>query len=65
MNCDFTELAQLYQDTLLNNVILFWEQNSIDWEYGGYFTCLDRAGNVYDTEKSIWLQNRQVLNASF
>jgi N-acylglucosamine 2-epimerase len=64
MNYDFTELATLYRDTLLNNVLPFWAQNSIDEEYGGYFTCLDRAGTVYDTDKFIWLQNRQVWTFS-
>jgi N-acylglucosamine 2-epimerase len=64
MNYDFKELAKLYQDTLLNNVVPFWEQNSIDWEQGGYFTCLDRSGRVYDTDKFIWLQNRQVWTFS-
>ena len=64
MNYDFKELAKLYKDTLLNNVLPFWEQNSIDWDYGGYFTCLDRAGKVYDTDKFIWLQNRQVWTFS-
>jgi N-acylglucosamine 2-epimerase len=64
MNYDFKELAKLYQDTLLNNVLPFWTQNSIDREYGGYFTCLDRAGTVYDTDKFIWLQNRQVWTFS-
>jgi N-acylglucosamine 2-epimerase len=64
MNYNFQELAQLYQDTLLNNVVPFWEQNSIDWEQGGYFTCLDRSGKVYDTDKFIWLQNRQVWTFS-
>lgn len=64
MDYDFKELAKLYQDTLLHNVLPFWEQNSIDREYGGYFTCLDRAGMVYDTDKFIWLQNRQVWTFS-
>jgi N-acylglucosamine 2-epimerase len=64
MNYNFSELAKLYQDTLLDNVLPFWEQNSIDWEQGGYFTCLDRSGQVYDTDKFIWLQNRQVWTFS-
>jgi N-acylglucosamine 2-epimerase len=64
MNYDFKELAQLYQDTLLNDVVPFWVQNSIDWEQGGYFTCLDRSGKVYDTDKFIWLQNRQLWTFS-
>jgi N-acylglucosamine 2-epimerase len=51
---------QLYQDTLLENVLPFWLKNSPDKEYGGYFTCLDRNGKVYDTDKFIWLQSRQV-----
>ncbi len=55
-----TGLAELYKNALLENVIPFWEECSIDTEYGGYFTCLDRRGNVYDTDKFIWLQNRQV-----
>jgi N-acylglucosamine 2-epimerase len=50
----------LYKTTLLEEVIPFWEKNSIDWEQGGYFTCLDRFGKVYDTDKFVWLQNRQV-----
>ena len=54
------ELAYLYQSTLLDNVLPFWEQHSLDRELGGYFTCLDRAGKVFDTDKFIWLQNRQV-----
>jgi N-acylglucosamine 2-epimerase len=53
-------LADLYKDTLLNNVLPFWETHSIDWKSGGYYTCLDRQGQIYDTDKFIWLQNRQV-----
>ncbi len=56
----FSTLAQQYQNALLKDVIPFWMQHSPDWEQGGYFTCLDRAGQVYDTDKFIWLQNRQV-----
>ena len=55
---------ELYHDSLLNNVIPFWMENSIDSENGGYFTCLDRKGKVYDTDKFIWLQCRQVWTFS-
>jgi len=65
MKQTFTELAKTYQDTLLNNVIPFWEAHSVDWEQGGYFSCLDREGKVYDTDKFIWLQNRQVWTFSW
>jgi N-acylglucosamine 2-epimerase len=64
MNYNFKELAELYKNSLLNDVLPFWEKHSIDWEKGGYFTCLDREGKVYDTDKFIWLQNRQVWTFS-
>jgi N-acylglucosamine 2-epimerase len=53
-------LAQQYKTALLEDVLPFWETYSIDKEQGGYVTCLDRQGKVYDTDKFIWLQNRQV-----
>lgn len=64
MEQDFPTLAKLYKDTLLKDVLPFWERHSPDWEQGGYFTCLDRGGQVYDTDKFIWLQNRQVWTFS-
>lgn len=57
---DFNKLASLYRDELLDNVLPFWMNNSIDRECGGYFTCLNREGKVFDTDKFIWLQGRQV-----
>ncbi|GGK42141.1 MULTISPECIES: AGE family epimerase/isomerase [Flavobacteriaceae] len=51
--------SSLYKDTLLDNVIPFWEKNSIDTKNGGYYTCLDTKGNVFDTDKFMWLQGRQ------
>lgn len=60
MTHDFQFLANFYQNALLQDVIPFWEKYSLDREKGGYFTCLDREGTVYDTDKFIWLQNRQV-----
>jgi N-acylglucosamine 2-epimerase len=56
--------AQQYRDALLNDVLPFWQQHSPDQQYGGFFTCLDRHGNVYDTDKFIWLQARQVWTFS-
>jgi len=56
--------AELYKNALLNDVLPFWEKYSLDWQQGGYFTCLDRQGQIYDTDKFIWLQNRQVWTFS-
>ena len=64
METDFGKLAQLYRHTLLDDVIPFWEEHSVDWEYGGYFSCLDREGNVFDTDKFMWMQCREVWTFS-
>ncbi|MGB7538819.1 MAG: AGE family epimerase/isomerase [Anaerolineales bacterium] len=57
---DFSEYAEKYRRALLEDVIPFWERHSIDRECGGYFTCLGRDGTVFDTDKFVWLQARQV-----
>lgn len=53
-------LINQYKSELLENVVPFWLNKSQDSKNGGYFTCLDRQGNVFDTDKFIWLQGRQV-----
>lgn len=60
MNPDRATLARQYRDALLNDVLPFWARHSPDREFGGYFTCLARDGSVYDTDKFVWLQARQV-----
>jgi N-acylglucosamine 2-epimerase len=60
MEKDFKKLSLQYRDELLNKVVPFWENHSKDKEFGGYFTCLDRTGKVFDTDKFIWLQGREV-----
>lgn len=60
MEKDFKKLAEQYRNELLQKVIPFWEKHSKDEEFGGYFTCLDRQGNVFDTDKFIWLQGREM-----
>ncbi|WP_407425252.1 AGE family epimerase/isomerase [Arcticibacter sp.] len=50
----------VYKEELLNNIIPFWMNHSKDEKYGGYFSCLDRQGNVFDTDKFMWLQGREV-----
>ena len=59
-NVDFKKLAQQYKTELLDSVLPFWLEKSQDMEYGGYFSCLDRDGSVFDTDKFIWLQGREV-----
>ncbi len=52
-------LAKQYRDELINQIIPFWLKHSKDEEMGGFYTCLDRYGNVFDTDKFMWLQGRE------
>ncbi len=36
----------------------FWLKHGMDGENGGVYTCLDRKGEVYSTDKSVWMQGR-------
>jgi N-acylglucosamine 2-epimerase len=57
--------AELYRQELTGNILPFWLSHSKDEKNGGFFTCLDRQGNVYDTDKFMWLQGRQVWCFSY
>ena len=57
---NFAQLAQQYKHELLDRVVPFWLDNSQDLQHGGYYTCLDREGKVFDTDKFIWMQGREV-----
>ena len=52
------ELAALYRQTLLEDVIPFWLRHGIDAQHGGIITSLDRDGSILDTDKSVWFQGR-------
>lgn len=59
------DIALLYRDELLFNILPFWLNNSKDEVNGGYFTCLERDGTVFDTDKFVWLQGRGVWCFSY
>jgi len=49
----------------LTDVILpFWLKNSIDYENGGIYTQLDKEGNIYGRDKSVWFQGRALWSFS-
>lgn len=60
----YASRAAQCRTALLEDVIPFWERCSIDRECGGYFTCLNGRGEVFDTDKFVWLQARQVWTFS-
>lgn len=53
-------LRRRYEGCLTDSVIPFWERSSPDREQGGYFTCLDRSGRVFDRDKFTWMQAREL-----
>jgi N-acylglucosamine 2-epimerase len=42
----------------LDSCLSFWLRYGLDCEHDGFYTCLDRKGNVYSTDKSVWFQGR-------
>lgn len=52
------QLIDIYRRGLLEDTIPFWTRHSVDWEYGGYLTFLDRDGSLFGTDKPVWLQGR-------
>ena len=47
-----------FKSDLVNNILSFWLKDAIDYENGGIYTCLDKDGNIYGTDKSVWFQGR-------
>ena len=42
----------------LDRCVAFWLKNGMDPVHGGVYTCLDREGKVFSTDKSVWMQGR-------
>ena len=57
---DFSQMSKQYMEELLYSVLPFWLDNSQDTKFGGYFSYLNRDGSVYDKDKFVWLQGREV-----
>ena len=36
----------------------FWLKYGMDQEHGGVYTCIDRTGRLFSTDKSVWMQGR-------
>ena len=52
---------QAYRDWVqseLNTCANFWLEKGMDRVNGGVYTCLDRKGEIYSTDKSVWMQGR-------
>jgi N-acylglucosamine 2-epimerase len=58
MRAELEKYAGRYRRELLESVLPFWLRHAPDREHGGYFTCLDREGRLYDRRKYVWLNGR-------
>jgi len=54
------ELANRCHSELTESILPFWMNHSIDSQNGGFWTCLERDGTVFDTRKYVWMNGRQV-----
>ncbi len=50
--------AQTWVRSELERSAQFWLDFGMDKEHGGVYTCLDRKGQIYSTDKSVWMQGR-------
>jgi N-acylglucosamine 2-epimerase len=52
--------SDYYKTQLLNNILPFWFNHSVDNEYGGFTFSLDKDGSILDTDKAMWIHGRYV-----
>jgi len=57
-------LREHYRATLFEDVVPWWEQHSLDPECGGYYSCLDREGKPWSTDKFMWMTGREIWTFS-
>ena len=58
MNREALRATQTWVQEELRRSIRFWLSHGLDPVHGGVYTCLDKAGEVYSTDKSVWMQGR-------
>ena len=58
MNKEYLRNTQVWVREELDRCVNFWLKNGMDKVNGGVYTCLDRTGRVYSTDKSVWMQGR-------
>ena len=58
MNKELLKEIRTWAKKELEVCVDFWLKYGIDRENGGVYTCIDRFGKVYSTDKSVWMQGR-------
>jgi len=47
-----------YKNDLISNIMPFWMNYGWDPQNGGFYTCVDRDGQLMDTTQSVWFPGR-------
>ncbi len=58
MNREYLIETRKWVKEELDRCVSFWLKNGMDEVNGGVYTCLDREGKIYSTDKSVWMQGR-------
>ena len=58
MNREKLQETRVWFREELERCVNFWLKNGMDPVHGGVYTCLDRTGKIYSTDKSVWMQGR-------
>lgn len=51
---DLSQFRNRCKGDLLNDILPFWLDHSVDQENGGFLFCLGRKGNIIDRDKGVW-----------
>jgi N-acylglucosamine 2-epimerase len=58
MNREYLLETQKWVKEELERCVNFWLKNGMDKVHGGVYTCIDKDGKVFSTDKSVWMQGR-------
>ena len=61
---EMEQIVKECREALLERVVPFWAGRVADPEYGGYFTCFNREGVLYDSRKPGWFIGRTMFTFS-
>ncbi len=53
-------LCEQYRASLFDDVVPWWMKHSLDRQYGGYYSLLERDGRPWASDKYMWMNGRQI-----
>ena len=65
MNEKLYAYKEKFYKELFDSVVPFWLEHGVDEIYGGMYTSLDRKGELYSADKSVWMQGRAAYTFAY